>query len=78
MKANLYFVSTALISVLLVVSPPAFARRHERVALGKVADRVFREFEHISSIAGADCTSPVQAFLHSACAEGQAERTTAI
>ncbi len=54
MKANRSFVPTATLLVLVVVSALAFGRKQERASLGKVADRVFGEFEQILSIAGAD------------------------
>jgi hypothetical protein len=53
MRANRSFLPTATLLVLLVLSPLAFGREQEGSSLGKVADRVFREFEHISSIVGA-------------------------
>ncbi len=54
MKYNRNFVSSATMFVLLVVSPLAFGKKQEDLALGKVADRVFSEFAHISSITSAD------------------------
>jgi len=53
MAGNRRLETIAALFVLLLVTPTAPGRETERPSLGKAADRVLKQFEHINSIADA-------------------------